>query len=885
MIRILAAALAVAALVCVPARAQAPAPATPAFTPGDLAGAYDPAIPTPASVLGHEIGQRIAPTAQVHRYFEALQAAAPDRMRIGRYGASHEGRPLLWAVIGSPRNIARLEQIQANAQALADPRRTSAAEAQALMADQPAIVWLGHSVHGNEISPAESAMAVARHLLASPSDPRVQAILDNTLVFIVPVQNPDGRDRFVNGYAAAAGIAVDPDPLSAERAERWPSGRFNSALFDLNRDWFAQTQPETRGHSALLRGWFPHVVVDAHEMGTDETFFFPPEAEPHNPLLPARQMATRDVFGRNTGALFDRQGIEYFTREVYDAFYPGYGDAWPSYLGAVSMTYEQGSARGLAARRSDDSLLTYPETIRGHFTAALATLETAARERSRLLADQHAHFREAAARPGGWLLPRTANDPGAADRLAELLALQGVEVARLDGAAACGQTLTDGGYVIAEGQPLGPLVRVLFDTSVALRPGFLEEQERRRAQGLPAEIYDVTAWSLPLAFNTPAVPCRALPTGPLLAAGERRQGSVTGPADAPAWIVPAGTQAFRFMTAALRDGLRVRAPEQAFTLGGRTYPAGSLVVARAGAPDDVAQRVARIAALSGADVVAAPDTWVTEGPSLGSGRSPALKAARIALAWDEGTSATSAGAIRHVIEREYGYPVTVVAARNLADADLSGFDAVILPDGSYGRSLGEAGLANLKSWVERGGVLIGVARGAEALADPDAELLAARLEGRAEEEEAGDEEGEDDAPTPGELLTDEADYRARLSGPDRALDDVAGAFLGASVDRDHWLGAGVPAHVSILYGGSAVFTPLTLDQGVNVVRFDGADDLVEAGQMWAENRRQLAFKPAVMVQPLGEGQIVAFTQDPALRGFLRGLDGLLLNAVFRGASR
>ncbi|WP_374274979.1 M14 family zinc carboxypeptidase [Brevundimonas sp.] len=880
--RFTAALLAAACCAALPAAAQ-PVAERPAFIPSPLqSSGYDASIPTPEQILGHQLGQRITPTAAVHRYFEALQAAAPDRMRIGQYGQTHEGRPLLWSVIGSPENIARIDQIQAAAQALADPRRTDAARAQALMADQPAIVWLAHSVHGNEISPAESAMAIARHLLASPDDPRVQAILDNTLVFILPTQNPDGRERFIASYAAAAGIRIDPDPLSAERAERWPTGRFNSALFDLNRDWFAQTQPETRGHSALLRSWSPHVVVDAHEMGTDDTFFFPPEAEPHNPLLPPRQMETRAVIGRNTGQWFDRLGLDYFTREVYDAFYPGYGDAWPSYLGAVSMTYEQGSARGLAARRSSGDILTYPETIQGHFTAALSTLEAAARERARLLSDHWAHSREAVARTGGWLLPRDAADPGAADRLAELMALQGVEVSRASGAA-CGQSMPQGGYAIAEGQPMGPLARVLFDRSIALRPGFLEEQERRRALGLDAQIYDVTAWSLPLAFNTPVIDCRALPTGERLEPGRRRIGAVTGPTDSPAWIVSAGTQAFRFMTAALDAGLRVRSPEAGFTLDGRPYPAGSMIVTRGGNPDDVDATIARLAAETGADVTAVGDTWVTEGPSFGSDRSPVLKAARVALAWDDGTSPTAAGSVRHVLEREYGWPVTVVAVRNLARADLSGFDAVILPDGGYG-GLGEVGLANLRGFTERGGVLVAMAGAAEAIADPKARLLAARLEGAAAENAEDDDEAAD-TPPPGDLLADEDAYLTRVRGTDRELDQVAGAFLGARVDRDHWLAAGVPEHISILYGGAAVFHPLTLEDGVNVVRFEGPNDLLEAGQLWSENRAQLAYKPAVMAQPLGDGWIVAFAQDPTLRGFLRGQDGLLLNALFRGPVR
>ena len=300
-------------------------------------------IPTVRQTLGYDSGQEITRAADVRRYFEALRAAAPDRVAIGDYATTWEGRPLFWAAVGSPANIARLDQIKADARALADPRRTSPQQAAALIADQPVLVWMAYSVHGNEISPADAAMQAARRLL---TDPTAQAWLANTVVVFVPTQNPDGRERFLNSFASGRGSLPNPDPASAERDEPWPSGRYNHYLFDLNRDWFIQTQPETQGHAALVRDWRPQVVVDSHEMGSDETFFFPPEAEPLNPWIWPRTLENRALFGRNTGARFDAADLAYFIRNVLDAFYPGYGDGWLGSLGAVSMTYWVGSARG-----------------------------------------------------------------------------------------------------------------------------------------------------------------------------------------------------------------------------------------------------------------------------------------------------------------------------------------------------------------------------------------------------------------------------------------------------------------------------------------------------------------------------------------------------------
>lgn len=857
----------------------APLPALAQQPPADLIAGqeYDPAIPTPERVLGYAFGERLSRASDVLRYFDALSEAAPDRMMLTRYGETWEGRPLPYAVISSAANMRRLGAIREASLALTDPRAGPTTPP----ADQPVIVWLMYSVHGNEISPAEAAMATARHLLAS-RDPEVAEWLVTTVVVLVPTQNPDGRDRFMNAYYQSLGLEPDGDRLSAERDEPWPSGRPNHYLFDMNRDWFAQTQPETRGLTQLMLGWRPQVVVDAHEMGTDDPFFFPPEAEPLNPLLPEAQLRARQLFGRGNAATFDREGVDYYTREVFDAFYPGYGDGWPSYLGAVGMTYEQGSARGLVARRSNGETLTYRTTVRNHFLASLSTIRTASANRAQLLNDFAAYYRQAVAEggTGAWILARGDVDPGSADALAALLARQGIEVTRATaGFNACGRQYRAGDYIIRRGQPLGRLLQVLMDPSITMRDGFVQAQEARRHQGQYAEVYDITAWALPGSYGVDALQCRSTPSVAIAAVtADGIEGIVSGDPNPVVYVVTSGSQAMGVMTRALRAGIRVRSPEAAFTVGDRTFPAGSVILSRAGSPDDFDAQVAAIARDAGAEAIGLSDTWVTEGPNLASDRSPIIPPVRIALAWDEPTDPNSAGAIRYVLEQRYGYPVTIIRTENLSRADLSRYQVLILPDayGSYDAALA----ASLRAWVQRGGTLIGIGSGTDLMMAGDSPMIASAREPLLSQNGQA-------APAPDadpRIIADADAYAEATRPAEQTPDSVLGVQALVEVDRSHWLSSGLPDRLTVLVIGSAIYEPLRQDEGTNVLRYVSARELPVAGHLWAENRAQLAFKPYVMANSVGRGQVIAFTQDPTFRGFLHGQDVLFLNAIFRGAA-
>ena len=671
---------------------------------------YDPAIPTLQSVLGHAPGDAITTPDEIGRYLDALAKAAPDRTRLVRYATSWEGRPLHYLVIGSRERIAKLDEIKRGLQVLA----SGAPEADRLIADLPVVVWLLHGVHGNEISSSDAALAEAYHLLAARGHADADTTLRDALVIVDPMQNPDGRQRFVTQNLLGRSLEPDPNPQSAEHDEPWPGGRVNHYLFDMNRDYFALSQRETQGRARVMLEWYPQVVVDLHEMGGNSSYYFAPPADPINPLMTEAQRKSLDMFGRANAAEFDKRGFAYFVREVYDAFYPGYGDSWPAFHGAIAMTFEQASARGLAFTRDDGTVLTYKQGVTHHFTSAITTALTAARNREKLLREFLDYRRTAiAAGQKGtreYLLP-PGKDPSRTTRLARLLASQGIQVRRADEAFQYGaQQMPAGTFIVPLAQPAGRLARNLLDPDIKMDDAFLKEQDRRRKARLPDQIYDVTAWSLPLMFDVDVVASdrvTAVKARDFRAEEEPAAAATQPPAGTIGFLMPWGSGAAATVTAALRGGIRVQTADEAFTHGGRKYAIGTAFVRLADNPDGTAARLQQMAQRHGAELVPISQTWTEEGISLGSGRTARLREPRVLLAWDSPVSTLSAGFARYVLEQRFGQRVTAMRTSTLQNYDLKDYDVLVLPSGSYAFS--DDALRRLKDWIRNGGTLITLA--------------------------------------------------------------------------------------------------------------------------------------------------------------------------------
>ncbi|HYN41466.1 MAG TPA: M14 family zinc carboxypeptidase, partial [Thermoanaerobaculia bacterium] len=385
-----------AALLALSPSALGAAPDDPVFsTRGGPSGPIlseterDPKVPLPAAVLGHRIGDALTPHADLVRYVHALEAASP-RVSASTYGATPEGRELLRVVVSSPENLARLDTIAAGLKSLGNPKGTSREAARAVVERSPAVVWIACGIHGNETAGPEACAALL-YTLAASRESGIEELLSSLVVVVDPCANPDGHERHVSWWRSVAGDEPDPDPHALENEPPWPSGRTNHFGVDLNRDWAWATQPETRARLAALRALPPQVYVDVHEMGPDQSYFFPPSAEPVHPRVPESTRKWVEKFGKANAEAFDARGWSFFTRETFDLFYPAYGDSWPSFRGIVGMTYEVGGKGGLAHRRKDGVIVTLKERSLKHWTALRATLRTAATNRTGLLAD-HERF-------------------------------------------------------------------------------------------------------------------------------------------------------------------------------------------------------------------------------------------------------------------------------------------------------------------------------------------------------------------------------------------------------------------------------------------------------------------------------------------------------------
>ncbi len=875
-----------------------------AFVPG---ATYAQAIPTLKEVVGHAWGEEITSPDEVLRYLQGLSTASSN-IKIVRYGKTWEGRPLHYVIVGSDRNMARLDEIAQGMQRLADPRNIGGDEADRLIKTLPAVTWIAAGIHGNEISSTEAALLLAYHLLAAQSDTLVQHILEESIVIIDPMQNPDGRQRFVSYFEQSRGPWPDQEQQALEHREAWPGGRGNHYLFDMNRDWFGLTQLESQARVKAYLAWYPVVFVDLHEMGSNSTYYFAPPADPINPEVPKEQVEWLRNYGQNNARWFDRMKFDYFTREVFDSFYPGYGEGWPMFHGTIGMTYEQASTRGLIVKRDDETVLKYREAIRHHFIASLSTCQVTSEHRAELLKYFY-YYRKSAIEEGRRgsikeFILAPGRDPGRVQELAAVLARQGVEVRRAESRISNGRaqdyyggspgkrSFPVGTFVIRLDQPAKRLAVNLLDRQIAMDPKFVEEQVRRQRKRLPDEIYDVTGWSLPLIYDVEAYQASETSSGDLRVVSAEEILSVSTPPLGKAelaYLIPWGTQAAgRALAQLLRAGVRVHSADKEFTQEKRTFPRGTLIVKVKDNPDSLHAMLEVLVQKEHVEIVPTHSGWVEDGPNFGSGNVQFLKKPKVVLAYDSPTSSLSAGAARFILERKYQYPVTIMRTDQLRSADLSEFNVLILPDswGGYEQALGEGGARQIKEWIQKGGTLVTIGGGTQWLTGEKVSLLGTSRELKGGKPEKSEEEKEKtDQKKPAEAKPDLSkpfDLEKEIQPEKELPPSVAGAIVRIRLDQEHWLTNGFDGGANVMVSSRNIFTPVKLDKGTNVGLYMPADSLLLSGFIWEESKKQLPNKAYVMHQSLGRGHVVAFVEDPNFRALFDGLNVLFLNAVFFG---
>lgn len=882
--------------------------------------------PTFEQVTGHAFGERITLHHEMVRYLERL-ADTSDRVTVIDQGTSWEGRALPLAVVTSPDHHARLDEIRATSARLADPRAVAADELADLLADQPAIVWLGGSIHGFELSGSEAVLKLLERL-ATADDPETLRVLDATVVLIDPMLNPDGREAFAQTNHRRAG--AEPNPRTEHWANDYTSWealgfRTGHYFFDTNRDWFAQTQAETRARVPTLLAWKPQVMVDLHEMGTGEEFFFDPPAQPYGPSFPrfAREWFPR--FGRAYAEAFDRAGFEYMTGERFNYFYPGYTTSFGSYQGAVSMLFEQSSSRGLALERPDESVRTLAGAVERQSTAAWAAVRTAAAERAELLRDFHDAQRRALedGRQGvrRYLISGESGDPGHRRALGRLLLDDGIEVSRLTeevrvggltdrtGAEAGARTFPRGTWVVEAAQPRNRLVRTLLAPDQPLSEDFLEAARARVERGENPRFYDVTSWSLPLLFDLEVYGSAAaadLPTEPLTDESPAAAPDA-GSGDRPGYAyLLDGTDAAS--VAALfhlrRRGVRATMLTAPTMIEDRAVPRGTVVVRarqRDGADGEtIHAAVGELAreydlavrpvdtGLADPEGEAGPATGTDGSPdpvaALGTGGALAARPVEIALLAGGPVHGYSFGWAWYTLDRQYRIPVTVLRVDALAGTPLAEIDTLVVPDlfsaEALAEELGEEGRGRLQRWIEDGGTLVAIGEGVDFVRE-HLERTGLRSWYAEQTDVPGAASEEEGAAEPAEPAEGIEPIRYR----------VPGAVLRGAVDRNVWLTAGLGAdELPLLVDSARILLPPEGPPSPArrvAVRYASGDDpdgegLLLSGHAWPESLERLPGAVFASDERVGRGRVIAFAEDVNFRGFWRGADRLFLNAMVLG---
>ena len=899
------------------------------FFPGE---AYLESVPSPEAFLGYPIGSKAVGHDGALRYLNHLAETSP-RVQFIEFGRSHEGRMLFCVIISSESNISRLDEIKASVGRLADPRKlTGKKEAESIIKDTPAVCWLGYSIHGDELSSTDCALQVA-YQLAAGTDTLTERLLRELVVLVDPIQNPDGRERYLAQMRQVAGAVPNPDHQSLQHRGFWPGGRSNHYLFDLNRDWFALVQPETRAMVQEVLEWHPQLFVDSHEMGPLNTYLFSPPREPFNPNVTDRQKRWWTLFARDQADGFDQYGWSYYTREWCEEWYPGYANGWAMHIGAIGILYEQAGVDGSLVRQRDGSLLTYRESIHHHFVSSIANLTTAAVRRTDLLRQYYEEKVRAveerpSRHPRAFLFVPGLKSMRTAD-LIERLIRQQIEVH----VAASGFTARDlhdcwghsfsekrvpaGTYIVPLDQPMRHLILAILEFDPRMTEAFLTNERRNLEKKEETSIYDVTAWSLPMAYdldaywtNRPVAAEMKAVTEPEVPLGRMEEPNIRY-----GWVIHSKEDGVvPALIMLFQEGYTVRAAEEPFAIEGIAFPKGSILLRRRENPDRLPDFLGKVADETGVTVYGVNTALSEEGPDLGGHRFHLLEVPRIGVLTGMPISTTSYGAVWHLLDREYEFRFSSLDIGSVARMDVDKYNVLVLPDvwgggEAYSEIMGDRGIKKLKTWIEGGGTLVAIGSAAAFAADTSVGLSGVRLRRQVLDEiegyteavareraaeatvvdsvalwEVGKEKKKTGPKATGEDSKSSAESRSakELASEDahRRVFMPRGCILRADLDGKHWLTAGMDEKVPvILYTSYALLSKRPIE---TAARLAEPDSLRLSGLLWPEARARWASTAYLTREQLGKGQIILFAGDPVFRGYFRGSQRLLTNALLLG---
>lgn len=818
-------------------------------------------IKSPGEFLGYELGSQFTFHSKTVDYFRYMADISPN-VRLEEFGTSNEGRPLLACFISTGENISKLEKLRTN-----NLKSIGLMEGEADGIRKP-FIWLSYNVHGNESVGMETSMKVLYKLVSGKIE-ESDKWLEECIIVIDPCQNPDGRDLYTNRYRSRQSLNVNPDPNDWSHNQPWPSARLNHYLFDLNRDWAWQTQAETKQRIALYNRFMPQVHADFHEMGSESSYFFPPGADPWHKVISKWQHDFHRLAGEANAKLFNEKARLYFTKESFDLFCPSFGDTWPLFNGAMGFTYEQGGGgrAGLGIKRSGGDTLTLKTRIEGHYLSSIATIKASYDVREKLMDEFVNFFKSGTSNPGfeyKSVIIKGDNNTHDLRAFCELLDANQIEYnyakpgsKSVEGfeylANKQGKTLiNEGDILVSAYQPQSHLVEVFF------------EPDSKFTDSLS---YDLTGWALPYLYKLKAYAIKEK-----IAKSDKEvefsfeTNSIPGN---PPYAYLANWEGYgelRLMSELYKKKLNVRYAAKTFTMDGKNYKQGSLIIARGDNKHlgDKFDKLVTDAANSTLVKISPVHTGYAEkGIDLGSNNARLNTPPKIALVGGEGTSTGSFGELWFFFERELEYPVTIIDAPGLSSADLDEYDIVYLPSGSYSMAKDK-----LLEYAKNGGRIVALERAVTLFSGEKTTQLFKAMEKQKKERTA--EEGKKKSNDPSLLKKYENQRRESLNRRS------ASSIYRVKLDNTHPYVYGLGSEWFIIKRSGGL--PY-LENGNNIAYITENDPVSGfAGSKFIE---KIGNTLVIGSERIGRGEVIYISDDPYYRAFWKSGRVILGNIAFR----
>ena len=903
-----------------------------------LDGSYNDDIDHPNTFLDFKIGERVATPEQIS---EAILSWAnqSNRMIVKEYAKSHEGRPLYALFISSPSNLAKLDEIKKNVNLLADGENTNANKARALINDLPAIAWMAYSIHGNETSGADAALASIYHFIASNDEETID-MLDNMLIIIDPLMNPDGRARFAKSLEQYRGTAPNYDDQSLIHTGDWPYGRTNHYFFDLNRDWIYVTQPETRGRVKLINEWKPQILVDAHEMGPQDTFMTGPPREPINKNIDRDLIKWGNVFAQDQGNAFDERNWRFYTGEWHEDLYPGYS-FYVQFRGTLGILYEQSRMAEDGVKRPEGTIQSYKESVHHQYVSTMVNLRTLKENSKAMYRDFWEGRKYNVSKDSKYanqtfvILP--TENVGRLKTLIEKLKFQGIElyknnkpilvknVLKQSGDIDDNFSIPVGSLIIPNRQAEAPIIAAMLEFDAEIDESVLVKEKQANLRDGSSIMYDTTAFNLTMMYGLPSITVPENITNNL-SPWEFNQTNYEIDKDALMWSVDGNDdRSVAFAARLMELGVQVRIINKATSLSGHELSRGSVVVLGMDNPlmTDLHILVEKIARNLELSVVSIESGFGPEElPDWGGEHFNLLERPKVAILSHEGFNSYDVGVSWWSIDHHLGIRHSQINKSIVNYADLRRYNTIIIPSGG---SLTKNNKTILADWVKQGGTLIAHNGSVRALTSEEGVGNVKQIQN------SFDKSNNFNIDLQREIyaLSDEIDYESVLGNKvnteisypwetskkklsQKELEDrdkwqslfmPSGSFVGARTDQKHWLTFGSTEILPVLYSNYPVL--MTDKNSQAAVRIGEIIDSPEnnevkvlnwstipagkdinirmSGLVWPEAAQRIANSAYVTRERLGSGQVILFSGEPNFRGSTLGTNRLWLNAVVYGA--